>query len=208
MSSAGDEVALESRMVVFCTGSSPRTVALLGNPPLLPLETALTPRLLGTALDRTRRLAVGVMGWSHSAVLALINLVRLARTTHPALRVRWFARSPTFRYAEPQDSGAWILYNNAGLKGAATDFARAELDGNHLAAGTAGAVVERIDYGGGEAAERAALAAWALSYDHVVQAIGFEPGPVLAGGGGGRLRLSFNHETGAFDDAIFVSLHV
>jgi len=193
---AAEEGSLASPMVVFCTGSSPRTIALPSNPPLLPLETALTPSLLGATLDRTRNLQVGVIGSSHSAVLVLMNLARLAQSTHPHLRVRWFSRSPTFKYAEQRDG--WTLYDNTGLKGIAAHFARAELEGDRLATSDAGKVVQRIDCGGSAEAEKQALGAWAPRCDYVVQAIGFDADPVPVDN---SVKLVFDHETGAFGDS-------
>lgn len=166
-------------LVIFCTGSSPTTVELPTTPSVTPhkllsLETALAPSILADALPRDRALCVGVVGASHSAVLALMNLVGLGRTTHPRLRVHWFSRTPTLKYAEYRDG--WILYDNTGLKGSAADFGRRFLDGEALSSaesGGVGDIVTRVDCSGGPEREREAFLRHLPGCDYVVQAVGF-----------------------------------
>lgn len=197
------ELELTSPLVVYCTGSSPRTIELpreASTSPkqtteLVPLETALTPSLLKASLDPTKAVHVGVIGSSHSAVLILMNLVRLAQSTHPGLRVLWFSRSPHFKYAEQKDG--WILYDNTGLKGLAAQFAKAELDGSNLESSESGKIIQRIDCSGGTEAETEAISTWAPRCDYMVQAIGFKQDPLPVENGS---RLLFNHETGGFED--------
>ncbi|KAI1438917.1 hypothetical protein GGR50DRAFT_209985 [Xylaria sp. CBS 124048] len=119
-------------MLVLCTGSSPISKTLPAIESLHPqglksvdLDTALTPSVLAKTFDPAANTIVAVVGASHSAILVLMNLVQLAGSSHPNLRVKWFTRHP-LRYAEYMDG--WILRDNTGLKGQAADWARNNLD--------------------------------------------------------------------------------
>ena len=192
-------------LVVYCTGSFPKKIELpqtasesaKNTPELISITTALTPiTLLNSALDPAKDIRVGVIGSSHSAVLVLMNLVRLAQSTHPKLRVIWFSRSPHFKYAEQKDG--WILYDNTGLKGEAAQFAKAELDGDNLGSSESGKIIQRVDCSGGDEAEKEAISTWAPSCDYIVPAIGFQPVPLPKIRGAST--VVFNHETGGFED--------
>ncbi|KAL1998152.1 hypothetical protein VTN02DRAFT_6765 [Thermoascus thermophilus] len=125
-----------------------------------------------------------------------MNLVDLARTSHPQLRVKWFTRHP-LRYAEYMDG--WILRDNTGLKGEAADFARDQLEDDRLPTSDAGRVIEKVDCGGGQ--DVAAYRAHLPSCTHLVQAVGFtrDPLPALTRDGA-PLTPAFDHESGAFSD--------
>ncbi|KAK3335625.1 pyridine nucleotide-disulfide oxidoreductase-domain-containing protein [Cercophora scortea] len=196
------DVVRSAPLVVYCTGSSPTTVALptpfSSSLRLLDLDTALKPSALARNLPADRSLRIGVMGSSHSAILVLMNLVHLAQTSHRKLRVRWFARSPELKYAEYRDG--WILYDNTGLKGDAAKFAREQLDGDALKTSPAGRVITRVDCSGGAEREQKALAAELPECEYVVQAVGFsrDPLPRMESVGEG---VVFDHVTGGFTDA-------
>ncbi|KAK3363003.1 pyridine nucleotide-disulfide oxidoreductase-domain-containing protein, partial [Lasiosphaeria hispida] len=202
--SPGGSVPLKkvtSPIVVYCTGSSPATVKInlprSQQPPTIPLVTALMPRALNQWLAQSQKsdFTVGVIGASHSAIIILMNLIQLAQTEYPRLRVRWFARSPELKYAVPQDG--WILYDNTGLKGLAAEFARKNLDGDRLNTSEAEKVVTRVDCSGGDEAEEAAIAEGALQCDAMVHAVGFNRSPFL---GDGQVWQTFDHTTGTFTD--------
>ncbi len=112
VSAAGELVAGN---VVLAVGAQPR---LLDHPiPQVSLEEALDPRRLAGAVSRED--TVAVFGSSHSAVLAVRNLLNVG-----VGRVVNFYRSP-LRFAV--DHGDWILYDNTGLKGVTAQWARSEM---------------------------------------------------------------------------------
>ncbi|KAK3693921.1 pyridine nucleotide-disulfide oxidoreductase-domain-containing protein [Podospora appendiculata] len=195
-----EDIVRSAPLVVYCTGSSPTTVALptpfSNSLRLLSLDMALKPSAIARHLPSDRPLRIGVMGSSHSAILVLMNLVRLAQTSHPKIRVRWFARSPELKYAEYRDG--WILYDNTGLKGDAARFARQQLEGDALASSPAGKVITRVDCSGGAEKEQKALAAELPECEYVVQAVGFSPDPLPSME---SVEVVFDHATGGFTDA-------
>ena len=142
-----------------------------------------------------------MIGASHSAILALLNLFDLARSTHPHLRVKWFTRH-ALRYAEPKDG--WILRDNTGLKGLAAYFARQQLEDETLPKSDAGRFITKIDCGGGAEREQKQLETHLPSCSHLVQAVGFtrDPLPELSIDGMPlNDRLRFDAESGGFSTA-------
>ena len=131
------------------------------------LDTALRPPSLASVLPKDHPTKVAVIGGSHSAIIILINLFDLAKSTHPNIRVKWFARNP-LRYAEYHDG--WVLRDNTGLKGVAAEFARANLEDDKLENSPMGRVVERHDISKNE---QAVYDSNLPDCTHVVQAIGF-----------------------------------
>ncbi|KAJ5752411.1 hypothetical protein N7520_009328 [Penicillium odoratum] len=196
-----DEVEIETSRLILCTGSHPTNIPV-PVPGLdiecLDLDTVLKPSELAQILPTTQPTTVAVVGASHSAILALLNLVNLARSTHPHLRVKWFTRHP-LRYAEYKDG--WILRDNTGLKGSAAEFARNQLEDERLPTSSAGEVITKIDCAGGEARESAQYHAHLPGCSFIVQAVGFtrDPLPQLVKGGS-PLALEFDHETGHFHE--------
>lgn len=89
------------------------------------LDTALAPSKLQTLFDPSSPATVAVIGASHSAILVLRNLYKIANTSHPNLRIKWFTRNK-LRYAVKMDG--WILRDNTGLKGEAAEWARQNLE--------------------------------------------------------------------------------
>ncbi|KAK0718948.1 pyridine nucleotide-disulfide oxidoreductase-domain-containing protein [Apiosordaria backusii] len=167
-------------LVVYCTGSFPSTVPLPpSSPPTIPLDTALTPSILSTTIPQDQPYTIGVIGGSHSAILVLMNLYTLASTTHPLLRIKWFTRHPTLRYAVEKDG--YIQYDNTGLKGRAAEFGRTQLDGEVLDSSEAGKFITRIDCSGGKERE------W-----------GFPVPEVRIGDGKEVVRLGKDARTGRF----------
>lgn len=88
----------------------------------IPLEIALNQKKLENYCEENDRIAV--FGSSHSAVLALKNLIEIDKFKH----IINFYRSP-LRYAVYMDSGE-ILFDNTGLKGEASEFAKHHLENN------------------------------------------------------------------------------
>lgn len=102
-----------------------------------------------------------------------MNLVDLARTSHPHLRLKWFTRHP-LRYAEYMDG--WILRDNTGLKGQAAQFAREQLEDSRLPTSEAGKFVTKIDTANGK--EAAAYETHFPSCTHIVYAVGYKRNPL------------------------------
>jgi hypothetical protein len=161
----------------------------------LDLDTVLKPSTLATTLPMNAPLVVAVVGASHSAILALMNLVELAHLSHPQLRVKWFTRHP-LRYAEYMDG--WTLRDNTGLKGLAAEFAREQLEDVRLPQSEAGRFIEKIDCAGNELS---AYERHLPDCTHLVQAVGFTPDPLpQLSRNGQTLNPEFDHEFGSFVD--------
>lgn len=132
---------------------------------------------LDIILDRTKlrsclsiadeRPVVGVVGTSHSAIVAIMNLNELAATTHPRLHIKWFVRSP-LAYAVEMDG--WILRDNTGLKGASAEFAREHLEDDKLGRSPVGKVLTKVEC---PDIRDVSMRSQLSSCTHVVQAIGF-----------------------------------
>ncbi|KAK4199552.1 pyridine nucleotide-disulfide oxidoreductase-domain-containing protein [Triangularia verruculosa] len=187
-------------LVVYCTGAFPTTTPLPpSSPPTIPLDTALTPSILSTTIPRGEPFTISVIGGSHSAILVLMNLYTLASTTHPLLRIKWFTRHPTLRYAVQKDG--YIQYDNTGLKGRAAEFARTQLDGDVLLTSEAGKFITRIDCSGGKEKEWALFDKELKDCGGVIQAVGYTPAPipeVRIGDGTEVVKLGKDARTGAF----------
>ncbi|CAH0004511.1 unnamed protein product [Clonostachys byssicola] len=170
--------------LVLCTGSSPITSPLPilkqlsdSNPGTaltpLHLDTALKPSLLSQTIDPSSPATVGVVGASHSAILVLMNLYKMISSgSHPNLRVKWFTRHNSLRYAEQKDG--WILYDNTGLKGDAAQWARDSLEHEVFEKSPVSKVVTRFLTGGENGAEESIYKAELPGCTHVVQAIGYK----------------------------------
>lgn len=115
---------IKAKKVVLAQGSHPRPwpLVLRGREfrhiQKIDLETCLKPSELKTVVSAGS--VVGVVGSSHSAVLAIKNLYEI-----PGVKIVNFYRSPLL-YAEYKDD--WILYDNTGLKGIAADWGKEVLE--------------------------------------------------------------------------------
>lgn len=196
------ELNIDTPRLVLCTGASPTTAPLPvgdSNIKTLDLDTVLKPSDLMSELPRSEPTTVGVIGASHSAILALLNLLDLARNTHPHLRIKWFTRH-ALRYAEYMDG--WILRDNTGLKGLAAEFARTQLEDEALPTSDAGRYISKIDCSAGK--ETAQFQTHLPVCQFVVQAVGFrnDPLPQLLRDGHPLVgEPQFDHESGTFSDA-------
>ncbi|PYI06221.1 hypothetical protein BO78DRAFT_120701 [Aspergillus sclerotiicarbonarius CBS 121057] len=194
-----DEVEVLTSRLVFCTGSSPTEVPISvpgHDIERLDLDVVLKPSDLVSYLPRNTPLTVAVVGASHSAILALLNLLDLARSSHPELRIKWFTRHP-LRYAEFMDG--WILRDNTGLKGSVADFARQQLEDDKLPHSEAGRFITKVDCGRGQ--EQAQFERHLPSCSHLVQAVGYtrDPLPELSVNGF-LLEPEFDSISGGFRD--------
>ncbi|KAL3465373.1 pyridine nucleotide-disulfide oxidoreductase-domain-containing protein [Aspergillus heterothallicus] len=201
---AEDEVEISTTRLILCTGSSPTTVPVPvseGTFERLDLDIVLKPSELASTITLTSPTTIAVVGASHSAILALLNLYDLARTSHPNLRIKWFTRHP-LRYAEYMDG--WILRDNTGLKGRAADFARAQLEDTALPTSDAGRFIEKIDCAGGSEREAAQYRRHLPDCSYLVQAVGYtrDPLPELSIAGLALESEDFNWDStfGSFMD--------
>lgn len=107
--------------VILATGASPK---LLDYPYIktIPLQLALDEEKIKNIINNDS--SVAVFGSSHSAILALKNLIEQG-----VKEVINFYHSPLC-YAK--DMGDWILNDNTGLKGTAATWAKAYLEPNKL----------------------------------------------------------------------------
>ncbi|EED16045.1 conserved hypothetical protein [Talaromyces stipitatus ATCC 10500] len=172
-------IEVSAPRLILCTGSSPKslpapTPGAAGSTPTLKelnLDTVLKPSILSDVLPRDIPTTIAVIGGSHSAILAIMNLVDLAQTSHPSIRLKWFTRNP-LKYAVFMEGG-WILYDNTGLKGQAAQFAREQLEDSRLETSVAGRFIEKIDTSD-KTREDALYQTHLPECSHVVYAIGYE----------------------------------
>lgn len=156
---------IKAKRVVLAHGSHPKRHNLADHYPhltVLDLDTCLKPSDLRHAVPPGSR--VGVIGSSHSAVLALKNLYELDGVSAIS-----FYRS-ALRYAVYKDG--WILYDNTGLKEIAADWAREVLAAKDLAPR-----LRRVDLKADGRPEKQIYDAELKDCTHLVSAIGFEMNP-------------------------------
>lgn len=108
---------LIAEQVILATGATPKTLPT--NKTTIPLEVALHDEKLNQ-LDLSNQ-TVGVYGSSHSAIVAMKNLLN-----GKVKKVINFYRQPTKYAVCLQD---FILFDNTGLKDYAADWAREHIDG-------------------------------------------------------------------------------
>ena len=163
-----------ARNLIMCVGSSPTTMTLpYSSPTMLDLDDVLDRPTLRRQLSMTdERLVVGVVGTSHSAIVAIMNLFELATTTNPRLRIHWFVRSP-LSYAIHMDG--WILRDNTGLKGMSADFARENLEDDKLVISPVGKILTKVQCW--DIRDRS-MKPHVSACTHLVPAIGYTRDPV------------------------------
>ncbi|OAL18848.1 hypothetical protein AYO22_10177 [Fonsecaea multimorphosa] len=187
----GPSQKIYSRNVIMCTGSSPTTIPLPSSlPTILDLDAVLDRQNLRTSLAAAdKNLVVGVIGTSHSAIVAIMNLYELVTGgTYPHLRIKWFVRSP-LTYAVEMDG--WILRDNTGLKGASADFAREHLEDDKLAESPVGKVLTKVDC---PDVRDASMTPQLSSCTHVVEAIGYTRDPLPQLSVDGTLLHNITHD--------------
>jgi hypothetical protein len=190
---------VKSRRLIFCTGASPNNDPLPVHMPgiqNLDLDTALSPSRLAETLAPLGPTTIAVIGASHSAILVLMNLYKVASSMKPDLRVRWLTRHP-LRYAQEMDG--WILRDNTGLKGEAADFARANLEPETMTQSDVSKYITRIDYERGD--EEGTFEETLPGCNFYIQAIGYnaDPLPSLKTAKGKEITPYFDHEKGSFN---------
>lgn len=199
-SSASTAPVVTNRLIM-CTGSSPNNSPLPVEIPSLQnldLDCALSPTLLSTTLSPLGPTSIAVVGASHSAILVLMNLYKLASTRKPDLRITWLTRHK-LRYAEQRDG--WILRDNTGLKGEAAEWARNNLEPDTMPNSDVSKYITKVAYEAG--AEKETYEQHLQGMDFYVQAIGYsrDPIPTLKTSEGQAIKPVFDHENGHFEYA-------
>ena len=150
----------------------------------LDLDTALAPSALRKLLPAGSK--VGVVGSSHSAILALKNLYDLGD-----ISIVNFYRSPLL-YAIYKDG--WILYDNTGLKGTAATWAKDVLEADHLPPN-----LRRVNLKEDGRSEKQIYEAELKDCTHIVSATGFDTNALPRIEANGRhVRPDFDPLTGMF----------
>ncbi|KAJ8128310.1 hypothetical protein O1611_g5324 [Lasiodiplodia mahajangana] len=201
-----DGGSVSTSKIALCTGSAPVSKTLPAIERMhqqslqsVDLDTALNPSILAKTFDPAANTTVAVVGASHSAILVLMNLVKLATSTHPYLRIKWFTRNE-LRYAEYMDG--WILRDNTGLKGQAADWARQNLDNEAFPNSPVSKVITKVWTAG---KEEEAYKAELPECTHIVQAVGYARNPLPSleiirkdGGVAKPLEVEYDDLTGRF----------
>jgi hypothetical protein len=168
---------VKAKKVVLTQGSHPkgwpkllRSARYFGHVKKIELDTCLKPSELRNVVSKDS--VVGVIGSSHSAVLAMKNLYEIE-----GVKIINVYRSPLL-YAEYKDD--WILYDNTGLKGIAADWAREVLEHPDPEK------ITRIDmkaegaFTDGSKSEREFYLKTLKNCTHLVAAIGYAPNEMPA----------------------------
>ncbi|KAI0517329.1 hypothetical protein F5B22DRAFT_635946 [Xylaria bambusicola] len=196
--------SVETPKIALCTGSRPVSTTLPGTENIqnlspIDLDVALMPSALVTIFDPAARTTVAVVGASHSAILVLMNLVNLASSSHPHLRIKWFTRNK-LRYAEYMDG--WILRDNTGLKGQAAEWARQNLDDEAFPNSPVNQFIKKVWTSG---REEEVYKQELPECTHIIQAVGYARNPLPRleviekdGGDAKSLQVEYDNLSGRF----------
>ena len=167
------ELDVRTDRVVLAVGSHPRPHNLADKFPHLTavhLDTALKPSILKDAIPRGSR--VGVIGSSHSAILALKHLSEL-----PYIKIVNFYRSELlyaiYNLTSPGSTTPWIKYDNTGLKGIASEWAK-----NVLASSELPSNLQRVNLKADSRSEEDIYNTELKHCTHLISAIGYNSNPI------------------------------
>lgn len=155
------------------------------------LDFALKPSLLPDLVSESD--IVGVVGSSHSAMLAVRNLVE---TKARPKKIVNFYRNPLL-YAQYMDD--WILYDNTGLKGEVAEWAKKDVDTGNL---EKEGIITRICVKDCSLDEQMKL--W-QGCTKLIQAVGFirNPLPKIVVNGEELVDVEYDPLTGRIADGLF-----
>ncbi len=178
---------ISAERVVLAIGSHPRPSPISGDYPHLKpldLDIALAPSVLRKTVPAGSK--VGVVGSSHSAILALKNLFDLND-----ISIINFYRSPLL-YAIYKDG--WILHDNTGLKGVAAEWAKEVLEAEPLPLN-----LRRVSLREDARSEKQIYDAELRECTHILSAIGYEMNRIpLIEVDGRKAQPEFDPLTGKF----------
>lgn len=178
--------------VYLATGSAPSKYAVEGGVQGIDLDVALKPSVLRGLISESD--SVGVVGSSHSAMLALRNLVK--SETRPKKIINFY-RSPLL-FAQYMDN--WILYDNTGLKGEVADWAKKEVETGNL---EAEGIVTRVCVKDLNLEEQREL--WQGECTKLIQAVGFSRSalPRIVVHGKELVNVEYDFLNGKIADGLF-----
>ncbi|CAG8973817.1 hypothetical protein HYALB_00005562 [Hymenoscyphus albidus] len=196
--------ALQSEMVVLCTGSMPKVDFLLqfhAQTNIVHLDHGLKPSVLHKKIGGgIKPETVAVIGSSHSAILVLRNLYNIAKESLKPIQIKWLTRHP-LRYAVEKDG--WILRDNTGLKGEVATWAADHLEEDKLATSDVGKYIEKINTlhsNGGD--DLRVYKEQFHKCTKAIFAIGYRKNPLpQIFRGKEEIGVEFDHETGGFKDS-------
>mmetsp|Transcript_106215 Transcript_106215/g.298660 ORF Transcript_106215/g.298660 Transcript_106215/m.298660 type:complete len:384 (+) Transcript_106215:70-1221(+) len=119
----GGVLSLSAKNVLLCTGGVPRMPppTLRSEVEVLQHDDVVAPDTLADLVRRRPALLQmrwGIVGGSHSGMLAAMNLSEMGATDISVFCSR------ELRWAEPRDDGRWIKFDGSGLKGRVAAWAR------------------------------------------------------------------------------------
>lgn len=192
------QYSVKTQRLVLCQGAHPIADDLpvhIPNIKPLDLDIALSPTRLSAMLGDMGPTTVGVIGSSHSAMLVLINLYKIASEQNPDLRVRWFTRH-AIRYAVQMDG--WILNDTCGLKGEAARWAAANLEPDTMPSSDVSKYITKVGYNRGE--DEGTFDERLPGCKFYIQAIGYRNNeiPDIRSTDGKEIEPFFDHKQGCF----------
>lgn len=145
---------------------------------VLDLDRTMVLSSLPSLLPSDKQSTVGIIGNSHSGVLACMNFHSVGTSHDPAFRrdvkVVNFQRREVL-FAQYRDDG--IVWDNSGLKGRTADWAKREMVDHP---NSPGGVIEQVRLDQYEGGEEAAYRHYLPRCTHLVYAIGYDRSPLPA----------------------------
>lgn len=139
-------------------------------------------------------MTIGVIGNSHSGILAIRNLYETSQERSLPLAVLSFERRPIL-YAEYRDDG--IVHDNTGLKGATADWSKEIMESSDPGKGQ----IKRVQLGKTRESEEKVYAEWLPRCTHLVYAVGYDRNSVprvVVGGKRVDEEMEFDMHTSGF----------
>lgn len=204
-------ISASSDLLFLCTGSYPQRQDLRDiaeKRAIIHLDKCLKPSDLKRKLlngfkkmpESIKNPTIAVIGASHSAILVLRNLHRLASNPENGLkelRIKWFTRHE-LRYAEERDG--WIKRDNTGLKGEVATWAKENLEADTFPTSDVSKYLEKVKTS--PETEEKDMVEHLHGCQFEVQAVGFTRNLLpLIERNGAPLDIKYDHETSGFVDA-------
>ena len=194
----GLKKTVRTQRLILCQGAHPIADPLpvhIPNIKPLDLDTALSTTKLIEMFGHSGPTTVGVIGASHSAIIVLMNLYKVASEFNQELRIRWFTRHD-LRYAVQMDG--WILRDTTGLKGLPAQWAAENLEPGTLPRSDVSNYLTKVGYQKGE--DEGAFDEHLPGCEYYIQAIGYRNNaiPELKTISGEEADAHFNYTKGSF----------
>lgn len=163
---------------------------------MLDLDHTMVLSSLPSRLPSDKRSTVGIIGNSHSGILACMNFHSVATEGKRDVKVINFQRREIL-FAEYRENG--IVWDNSGLKGRTADWARENMVDDD--SGNDGSVIEQVRLDKEERSEEQVYKERLPECTHLVYAIGYEQSPLPAltiNGKRCETDISFDMHTSGF----------